>query len=136
MNSIIKKEQNSSESNSILNMISSIMSNTTFREIFDEHFNSWDDIKAILMIMKVYQLIEFKCKQSGITPTNDDIVFAIKTSMNDSSLRSIIREDMTNFINIDKDFKNGKLEQIINITIDDVKKYQISNNEDKMLKDK
>ena len=133
MDSIVKKEytnsESNSESNSILNMISNIMSDKTFRQIFDEHFNSWDDIKAILMIMKVYQLIESKCNEKGIKPTSDDIVFAIKTSMNNSSLRSIIREDMSNFINSDKDFKNGNLEQLINITSDEV----ITN---KMIKDK
>ena len=40
--------------------LSVIMEDSEFRNFFNEYFNNWDDIKAILMIMKMYQLIKYK----------------------------------------------------------------------------
>jgi len=137
MHNIVSKEpEDANNSNSILKMISNIMSDQTFRNLFDEHFNNWDDVKAILMIMKVYQLIDVKCKEKGIKLTNDEMIFAVKTSMNNSSIRNLIRKDMTNFIECDKNFKDGNLEQIINITSEQFllnKSKEIRN--DKLIKD-
>jgi hypothetical protein len=35
-----------------------VMENEQFKQFFDEHFKTWDDVKTIIMFMKVYQLID------------------------------------------------------------------------------
>jgi len=87
------------KNNEVMRLISDVMSDTNFRELFDKNFNTWDDVKAILMIMKLYQNIEIEhIKNKGVPPDKMTILGAVKEVIQDTDLRLSVVNAMTNFM--------------------------------------
>lgn len=44
--------------NSNMRDLLDLMQDDKFRRVFTTHFNTWDDVKTVIILMKVYELIE------------------------------------------------------------------------------
>jgi len=82
-----------------------LMNNTQFREFLKEYGNDWDNIKMIVMMIKMYEFIEeiYLEKING-KPSRDDIVMMMRIIMKTPVGRDI-RKSMIEGVNA---FEKGK----------------------------
>ena len=73
------------------------MNDPKFRSLFDEYFNDWNDIKTILMIMKVYQNIEQNQTNKNLSKT--EIIGTVQQIIKDSDMRLNVVNAMDKFMN-------------------------------------
>ena len=97
------------EENKVMALIADIMSDSKLRSLFDEHFNDWNDIKTILMIMKVYQSIENQGKNKL---DKKELIGAVQKIIMNGDMRHNVVNAMDSFMNADfkqqKSIKNKK----------------------------
>jgi len=94
MSLVVKNEKISN----FMNRMGLLMEDPEFRSFFDEYFNNIDDIKAIIMLMQGYRMIDDYLKQSEnyneITYT--DKIICLKKLMLEKDFRQNL---VTNFNN-------------------------------------
>jgi hypothetical protein len=76
--------------------IADCMENPEFRKLFDTHFSNWDDVKNILMFLKLYQEIE---KTSSIELNGYHKIYMLDKFMKDPDLRHNICKQVNLQIN-------------------------------------
>lgn len=91
----------------MLYKIGNIMENEEFREFFDEHFEYYDDITSIIMIMKGYQGIQNELSKTH-DPTVDEIVQILHTIFTTNDYRSKITKRMISYMSDGKKFFESK----------------------------
>ena len=101
------------KNNPTMRLISDVMSDSSFRELFDKTFSTWSEAQAILMIMKLYQNIELAHFKKDKNPPNKmEVLGAVQEVMNNSEMRSNVVLAMQNF-----------MEDKLKITDNDKKKF-------------
>lgn len=65
-------------------LIANCMEHPEFRKLFDDHFSTWDNVKNILMFLKLYQKIE---KSSPVELNGYQKLSILDGIMKDSDLR-------------------------------------------------
>ena len=87
------------ENNPTMRLISDVMSDSSFRELFDKTFNTWSEVQAILMIMKLYQKIEnVHINQEKGPPNKMAVLGAVQEVMNNTEMRSNVVKAMNQFM--------------------------------------
>lgn len=86
-----------------LKIIADLMEDSKFRKFFEEHFNSWSDIKIVIYFMKLYQILD---KESPVKLNSHQKIALINQSMIDSKLRHKIIQTMSDWSN--KEFSDLK----------------------------
>ena len=82
-----------------MRLISDVMSDPSFKELFDKTFNTWSEAQAILMIMKLYQKIEtVHQNQDANPPDKMAILGAVQQVMNNTDMRSNLMKAMKQFM--------------------------------------
>ena len=92
-------------SNSFFQSLSNLMEHPEFKNIFREHFKSWEDIKLFVMFLKVYEKIgdqfpEFNGYQK---------ISLLKKLFDTSNTRQLICKEIIQTYNISKSNKIKKL---------------------------
>lgn len=88
-----------------LSNLGRIMDDPDFRKFFDQNFNEWGDIKAIIMLMKAYSLIDEHASDiTGQKLAPEKIVEILRFTMNNRELRSVLVDGMDDFIKGRYDF--------------------------------
>ena len=72
------------EQNENYRNIANCMEHPEFRKLFDKHFSNWDDIRNILMFLKLYNEIH---NSSSINLNGYQILSILDNIMKDSNLR-------------------------------------------------
>jgi hypothetical protein len=65
--------------------IANVMEHPEFRKFFDKYFSSWDDIKTVLMFLKLYHKIE---QTSSVTLNGYQKLSVLDAIIKDRQLRS------------------------------------------------
>ena len=94
------------QENKVMSLIADVMSDCKFRNLFDEYFNDWNDIKTILMIMKVYQNIEISKTNENLDKV--EIIGAVQNIIKNSETRLSVVNAMDNFMKTDIKKQNIK----------------------------
>lgn len=81
----------------MLYKIGNLMEIKEFRDFFDEHFEYYDDITAIIMIMKAYQGIQNELKKQK-EPTVDEIVEILHSILMNKDYRSELSKRMVSYM--------------------------------------
>lgn len=78
-----------------------IMSNPSFQDFFNQYFQDWSDIKAVIMIMQLYSLIdqEYQKLTGGAKLPPDQIVKNVQQVMMNTECRALIVDTMSKFMN-------------------------------------
>ena len=100
-------------SGGFLGILSDVMRNPSFRELFDSYFNTWDDVKAVFMLMKVYQIIDRKLKEKNVEISSDQMVFIVQSAFSDGKFRRLITNDMNEFTEKNVDFDSGSFGELV-----------------------
>lgn len=87
----------------MLYKIGNLMEMKEFQEFFCEHFEYYDDITAIIMIMKAYQGIQNELKKTK-DPTIDEIVNILHSILMNKDYRSELSKRMISYMNDGKPF--------------------------------
>jgi hypothetical protein len=117
-NKFVQVGENTYRNNPTMRLISDVMCDSSFRELFDKTFSSWSETQAILMIMKLYQRLEFvHKKQDGNPPDKMAILGAVQQVMNDTEMRHNVMKAMQQFMDdkpkISESKKNDKNNNIL-----------------------
>jgi len=117
-NKFVQVGENTYRNNPTMRLISDVMCDSSFRELFDKTFSSWSETQAILMIMKLYQRLEFvHKKQDGNPPDKMAILGAVQQVMNDTEMRHNVMKAMQQFMDekpkISESKKNDKKNNIL-----------------------
>lgn len=91
----------------MLYKIAGLMENKEFRDFFDEHFEYYDDITSIIMIMKAYQGIQNELSISH-DPTIDEIVEILHSVMMNKDYRSEMAKRMVLYMSDGKKFYSSR----------------------------
>lgn len=88
--------------------LATVMSNEEFRKFFTEYFGSWDDIKAIMMIMKTYEYIdsEYQERTGGKMMEPSKIADVMRAIMKKHEFRKIMVEGVNEFMDNRQKFKD------------------------------
>ena len=99
--SSITSQNNKCKSVSIAN-ISELMANKIFRTFYSKYMNNWQDIKTMIMLMKVYESFEefVNLHIQGLPHNDKQDILACMTekAFNNSDFRENICERMQEFI--------------------------------------
>jgi len=90
--------------NRFFTFLDKIMSDPELRGYFDEFFETWSDIRASIMIMKTYQMVDQHLKDSHVsfsdsTQRSKIMIGIIKGMLSDSSCRQEMVKNMESFEN-------------------------------------
>jgi hypothetical protein len=99
-----------------LKLLSQVMENDNFRELFS-HFTTWDDTKAIILLMKVYRLISDKLKAKNVEITGEQMVILVQSALSNGEMRRFITIDMANFVDRDVEFNGGHFGELVDSII-------------------
>jgi len=98
-NKFVQVGETTYKNNPTMRLISDVMSEPSFRELFDKTFNTWSEAQAILMIMKLYQKIETVHNNQDVNPPDKmAILGAVQQVINDSDMRSNLMKAMKQFM--------------------------------------
>ena len=98
-NKLVQVGENTYRNNPTMRLVSDVMCDPSFRELFDKTFDTWSETQAILMIMKLYQRLEFVHKTQEKNPPNKmAILGAVQQVMNDTEMRSNVMKAMEQFM--------------------------------------
>ena len=98
-NNFAKIGENTYRNNPTMKLICDVMSDSSFRELFDKTFSTWSEAQAILMIMKLYQNIEIAhISQDKNPPNKMEVLGAVQEVMNNSEMRSNVVMAMEKFM--------------------------------------
>ena len=103
-NKIVKSDK--THESEFINEISSLMEQEEFRNFFNTHFNSWEDVKTVIMFMKAYQYVDKSVKnEKDVKLEKDNMAFLINFMIKDKHWRKIIVDNMIDFTE-GKEIKN------------------------------
>lgn len=105
MKEIVKEVPNNLK---MLYKIALLMENVEFKEFFDEHFNYYDDITSIIMIMKAYQGIQNELKKKGDNPSIDEIIRVLHQFLTEKEYRTKLSSKMIEFMTSGNTFFSEK----------------------------
>ena len=98
--------------------VANAMEHPLFREIYNEHFQDWDNVKVLLMFMKTYELIE----KNDETLNPYQKIAILKHIATQSDLRKYMVKCMSSWVDLSKgieDYKKNEL-KVIPLTITDI----------------
>jgi hypothetical protein len=106
-NEIIEKGREILNENSFFNDLDKMMSNSEFRDFYGKYFTDFQDIRLILMFMKLYETLEVEYKNHyGEEISSEAVTFIIKEIMCNNTLRKEVVESFDRFSD-NKNFNKG-----------------------------
>lgn len=122
---------------SFMEKLSLIMSDPEFREFYDEYFQSWSDIKSVVMLMNTYALIDnqYQKRYPGQKLPPEQIVESARRLIMNSDYRKLIVDSMENFIDSaeDESFQKAIKKEIEKLPKSIISQKRIKNSRDKKL---
>ena len=89
------------ESVGFLDKLSDIMSDPQFRNFIEEYFETIDDVKTVLMMIKTYSLLRSNIlKNTGVEPTKEEMVQIMRSAIGDKEFRVMMVDSLNNFMEI------------------------------------
>jgi hypothetical protein len=81
------------------------MNDDQIRPFIEEHFNDWDEIKTILMMVKSYQIVQKEVAELNLNATEIEhrqiMIALMKSIITNKDTRLEIVESMSNFVKCD-----------------------------------
>ncbi len=97
-NEIIEKGREILNENCFFNDLDKMMSNSEFRDFYNKYFTDFQDIRLILMFMKLYETLEVEYKNHcGEEISNEAVIYIIKEIMCNNTLRKEVVESFDRF---------------------------------------
>jgi hypothetical protein len=97
INNLIKHE-NIIEKNKFFNDLDKIMSNKDFSEFYDKYFTTFNDIKTILLYMKLYETLKKEYFNLYNEEINKDVLaIMIKELISDTETRKLIIKSFNDY---------------------------------------
>ena len=98
-NYIINEGKKIIENNDFFSDLEAVMNTPEFRTFYDKYFKDFNDIKTVLMFMKLYESLEkeYEAKYNSQIPS-PVVIYIIKEIMNDSSKRKDLINSYKEFI--------------------------------------
>lgn len=89
-------------SNRFFGFVDRIMSDPELRTYFDEFFGSWNDIRAVIMVMKTYQMVDEQLKENNVSFSSPEqkrkvMIGIMKEMLVNPSCRSEMVSNMVQF---------------------------------------
>jgi len=113
------------EKNKFFSDLENIMSNNEFKKFYDKYFKNFNDIKVILLYMKLYETIKKEYFEKNNKEIEKELLaYIIKHLMMDNITRKMIFKSFNNFSNEESSNNNSILNifENINLKIDNIKK--------------
>ena len=77
------------------------MSDPQFRNFIEEYFETIDDVKTVLMMIKTYSLLRSNIlKNTGVEPTKEEMVQIMRSAIGDKEFRVMMVDSLNNFMEI------------------------------------
>ena len=113
--------------NKFFNDLENIMSNSEFKEFYDEYFKNFNDIKVILLYMKLYETIQKEYFEKNNKEIEKELLaYIIKNLMMDNITRKAIFKSFNTFTDEKSIINNSSILDIfenINLKIGNNNKY-------------
>lgn len=113
--------------NKFFNDLENIMSNCEFKKFYDEYFKNFNDIKVILLYMKLYETIQKEYFEKNNKEIEKELLaYIIKNLMMDNITRKAIFKSFNTFTDEKSIINNSSILDIfenINLKIENNKKY-------------
>jgi hypothetical protein len=113
--------------NKFFNDLEDIMSNCEFKKFYDEYFKNFNDIKVILLYMKLYETIQKEYFEKNNKEIEKELLaYIIKNLMMDNITRKAIFKSFNTFTDEKSIINNYSILDIfenINLKIENNKKY-------------
>ena len=77
-----------------LGKLGDVMEDPNFRSFFDENFGTWDDCKAVLMVMKGYQVLRNTNKEAS----KEEILVTLEKMLKKRETRKQLCNTMNDFM--------------------------------------
>lgn len=108
--SIMKSGKQILDENDFFKNLNNIMENTDFKLFYDKYFKDFNDIKVVILYMKLYETVQKEYKDKyNCDIESEMLIFIIKELFNENSSRKYIFESFQNYI----DGKNSKDKKFI-----------------------
>lgn len=78
-----------------LGKLGDVMEDPKFRSFFDENFGTWDDCKAVLMVMKGYQILK---QNTDSTTSKEEILVTLEKMLKKGETRRQLCNTMNVFM--------------------------------------
>lgn len=103
---IIHSGKKELQENRFFQFLDTIMGDPKTRSYIDEFFGNWDEIKTVMMFIKVYQVVDSQLLSNGTQFKNPEtrrsfIIGIVKELITDSNCRQEIIANMTRFMEND-----------------------------------
>lgn len=87
--------------NEFFNDLDSIMTDDKFRVFYNKYFKNFNDIKTVLLYMKLYETIQIEYReQNNCDIDNELLAYMISELMNNSDTRKMIINSFNNFTDL------------------------------------
>ena len=87
--------------NEFFNDLDSIMTDDKFRIFYNKYFKNFNDIKTVLLYMKLYETIQIEYReQNNCDIDNELLAYMISELMNNSDTRKMIINSFNNFTDL------------------------------------
>jgi hypothetical protein len=87
--------------NEFFNDLDNIMTDDKFRTFYNKYFKNFNDIKTVLLYMKLYETIQIEYKeQNNCDIDNELLAYMISELMNNSDTRKMIINSFNNFTDL------------------------------------
>ena len=87
--------------NEFFNDLDNIMTDDKFRTFYNKYFKNFNDIKTVLLYMKLYETIQLEYKeQNNCDIDNELLAYMISELMNNSDTRKMIINSFNNFTDL------------------------------------
>ena len=84
--------------NEFFNDLDSIMTDDKFRTFYNKYFKNFNDIKTVLLYMKLYETIQIEYREhNNCDIDNELLAYMISELMNNSDSRKLIMNSFNNF---------------------------------------
>jgi hypothetical protein len=84
--------------NEFFNDLDNIMTDDKFRTFYNKYFKNFNDIKTVLLYMKLYETIQIEYReQNNCDIDNELLAYMISELMNNSDTRKMIINSFNNF---------------------------------------
>jgi hypothetical protein len=121
-NNIINEGNQIYEENNFLRDLYNMMSDSNFRIFVNKYLDKWDNIKNIILFIKLFETIEkeyYKIFKKNIS--KQEMLYSIKHLFSDNDLRKVILKSYDNF---QKYNNNDKFLKLINSENSELKKIK------------
>ena len=105
-NIVITSGKKELQENRFFQFLDTIMGDPKTRSYIDEFFGNWDEIKTVMMFIKVYQVVDSQLQSNGTQFKNQEtrrsfIIGIVKELIIDSNCRQEIIANMARFMEND-----------------------------------